>query len=212
MLKPTVFIVDDDQGMRDSLQRILVSMHLQVETFASAEEFLSKFDPARPGCLVLDMRMPGMSGMELQGKLRERGRALPIIIITGFGDVPMAVACMKHGAIDFIEKPFRAEPLLASVRRALELDSTGRAAEQIRDEARTKLAPLTAREKSVLDRLVLGKGVKEIAAEFGLSYKTVQTHRAHIMEKTGIDSLAELVRVWLAAEFSERSTLTEPQP
>lgn len=202
MDKPTVFIVDDDQGMRDSLERILTSMHLPVESFASAEEFLAKYDAARPGCLVLDVRMPGMSGIELQAKLKEKGRALPIIIITGFGDVPMAVACMKHGAIDFIEKPFRAEPLLASIRRALEHDSTGRAAEQIREEARRKLSPLTPREMAVLDKLVLGKGVKEIAADFGLSYKTVQTHRAHVMEKTGIDSLAELVRVWLAAEFN----------
>jgi len=202
MVKPTVFIVDDDQGMRDSLAHILTSMHLSVEAFASAEEFLARFDPGRPGCLLLDVRMPGMSGIELQAKLKEKGRALPIIIITGFGDVPMAVSCMKHGAIDFIEKPFRAEPLLASIRRALEQDSTGRAAEQIRDEARRKLSPLTPREMAVLDKLVLGKGVKEIAADFGLSYKTVQTHRAHVMEKTGIDSLAELVRVWLAAEFN----------
>jgi two-component system, LuxR family, response regulator FixJ len=201
MSKPTVFIVDDDPDMRDSLASILISMHLPVETFASAEDFLAKFNPAKPGCLVLDMRMPGMSGMELQAKLKERGRALPVIIITGFGDVPMAVACMKHGAIDFIEKPFRAEPLLASIRRALELDTTGRASDRLREEARAKLASLSPREMEVLDGLVLGKGVKEIAGDFGLSYKTVQTHRAHIMEKTGIESLAELVRLWLAADF-----------
>lgn len=196
---PTVFIVDDDPALREAMVRAMEVAGLPAQAFASAEEFLAAYDAETPGCLLLDILMPGMTGPQLVARLSERGRVLPIIILTGHGDVPTAVSLMREGAFDFIEKPIRPDAITAVIRRAFDKDAREREAIGARAQATQRLSRLSERERSVLALLVEGKGVKEIAAEFGLSYKTVQTHRAHIMEKTGIDNLAELVRAWIAA-------------
>lgn len=196
---PTVFIVDDDPALRDAMVRAMQVAGILAQAFPSAEEFLTAHNPDTPGCLLLDILMPGMTGPQLVARLAERGRVLPIIILTGHGDVPTAVSLIRDGAFDFIEKPIRPDAIIAVIRRAFDKDAREREAIGTRAQATLRLARLSDRERSVLALLVEGKGVKEIAAEFGLSYKTVQTHRAHIMEKTGIDNLAELVRAWIAA-------------
>ena len=197
--EPIVFVVDDDRAMRDSLRWLLDSVGLPVRTYATAAEFLADHDPAQPGCLVLDVRMPGMSGLDLQAELSRRGVELPTIVITGRAEVPMAVRAVKAGAIDFIEKPFSDQLLLDRVRQALELDRDAREVRTRREDARQRLAALTAREREVLHLVVAGKANKEIAFELGLSPKTIEVHRAHVMSKMHVDSLAELIRVALLA-------------
>jgi FixJ family two-component response regulator len=194
-----VFVVDDDRAMRDSLRWLLDSVGLPVRTYATAAEFLADHDPAQPGCLVLDVRMPGMSGLDLQAELARRGVELPTIIITGHAEVPMAVRAVKAGAIDFIEKPFSDQLLLDRVRQALDLDREAREVRSRREDARQRLAALTAREREVLHLVVAGKANKEIAFELGVSPKTIEVHRAHVMSKMQVDSLAELIRVALLA-------------
>jgi two-component system response regulator FixJ len=197
--EPTVFVVDDDRAMRESLSWLLDSVGLRVRSYATAAEFLAEHDPAQPGCLVLDVRMPGMSGLDLQAELARRGVELPTIVITGHAEVSMAVRAVKAGAIDFIEKPFSDQLLLDRVRQALEIDLEAREVRRRREDARRRLATLTTREREVLNLVVAGKANKEIASALGVSPKTVEVHRAHVMSKMCADSLAELIRITLLA-------------
>jgi two-component system, LuxR family, response regulator FixJ len=197
--EPIVFVVDDDRAMRDSLRWLLESIGLSVRTYATAADFLSDHDPAQPGCLVLDVRMPGMSGLDLQTELAKRGSELPTIVVTGHAEVAMAVRAVKAGALDFIEKPFSDQLLLDRVRQALEIDRQSREVRVRREDARRRLASLSAREREVLTLVAAGKANKEIAAALGLSPKTVEVHRAHVMSKMAVDSLAELIRVAILA-------------
>jgi len=197
--EPTVFVVDDDRAMRDSLRWLLESVGLSVRTYATAAAFLHEYEPSQPGCLVLDIRMPGMSGLDLQAELLRRGAGLPTIVVTGHAEVPMAVRAVKAGAVDFIEKPFSDQLLLDRVRQALEIDRQSREVRTRREEARRRLASLSAREREVLGLVVAGKANKEIAAALGLSPKTVEVHRAHVMSKMAADSLAELIRAAILA-------------
>ena len=198
--EPIVFVVDDDRAMRDSLRWLLESIGLSVRTYATAADFLSDHDPAQPGCLVLDVRMPGMSGLDLQTELAKRGSELPTIVVTGHAEVAMAVRAVKAGALDFIEKPFSDQLLLDRVRQALEIDRQSREVRVRREDARRRLASLSAREREVLTLVAAGKANKEIAAALGLSPKTVEVHRAHVMSKMAVDSLAELIRVAILAD------------
>lgn len=191
----TVFVVDDDDAMRESLTWLIESVGLKVETYASADDFLKSYYPGRPGCVLLDVRMPGMSGLELQGHLQQQQVTVPVIMITGHGDVPMAVRAMKAGAIDFIEKPFNDEQLLESIRNALSIDDTRRDEQAFKAEIASRLAHLTPRESEVMDMVTAGKSNKEIANTLGVSAKTVEAHRAKVMEKMEAGSLAELVRL-----------------
>ena len=193
----TVFVVDDDQAMRNSLKWLISSVGMRVECFGSADEFLAGYPAGRAGCLLLDVRMPGMSGLELQEVLAERDIHLPVIIITGHGDVPMAVRALKAGAIDFIEKPFNDELLLDAIRNALALDERRRDVQHERAEVGERLVQLTPREREVMDMVTDGKSNKEIASQLGVSAKTVEAHRARVMEKMRARSLAELVRMAL---------------
>lgn len=195
----TVFVVDDDQAMRNSLKWLIESVGMQVETFDSAQAFLDAYYPARGGCLLVDVRMPGMSGLELQAYLTRREIGIPVIIITGHGDVSMAVKAMKVGAVDFIEKPFDDEELLNSIRNALQHDQKQRALRAQRDDIAARVAELTPREHEVMTMVTDGKSNKEIAAALGVSAKTVEVHRARMMDKMRADSLAELVRMALLA-------------
>jgi len=192
---PTVFLVDDDEAVRDSLGLLMKSVGLTSRSFASAGEFLAEYDPDSPGCLVLDIRMPGMSGMELQQKLIEMRAILPIIFITGHGDIPMAVEAMQRGAVDFIPKPFRDHELLDRINKALEDDRKNRDALVEREEVEKRIAKLTPREKQVLDLVVQGKANKVIAGDLAVSQRTVEIHRARVMEKMQSRSLAHLVRM-----------------
>lgn len=195
----TVFVVDDDEAMRDSLKWLIESVGMKVRTYGSADEFLGSCYPGRAGCLLLDVRMPGMSGLELQHHLARREIRLPIIIITGHGDVGMAVRAMKAGAVDFIEKPFNDEALLSSIRNALEFDEKQRVLRAQRADIAARLAQLTPREHEVMEMVTEGRANKEIAAALGVTAKTVEAHRARVMDKMGAGSLAELVRMALIA-------------
>lgn len=190
---PTVFIVDDDQAVRDSLQWLIQSVGLNVVTFPDALSFLNHVNEDQAGCVVLDVRLPGISGLELQQKLAARGIRMPVIIVTGHGDVPMAVRAMKAGALDFIEKPFSDQVLLERVNQALELDRATRDARAEIADIERRLAQLSPREREVMSRIVAGQANKVIAIELGLSERTVEIHRAKVMSKTGARSLAELV-------------------
>jgi two-component system, LuxR family, response regulator FixJ len=195
--EPTIFVVDDDQAMRTSLKWLIESTGMQVRTFDSADAFLAAYYPGCAGCLLLDVRMPGMSGLELQNYMAREGYRLPVIIITGHGDVGMAVKAMKAGAADFIEKPFHDEDLLGSIRNALDLDQRRRVTQANRFEIAARLADLTPREHEIMGMVTEGKSNKEMAAALGVSTKTVEAHRARVMEKMRAESLAELVRMAL---------------
>ena len=198
--KPTVFVVDDDQAMRNSLKWLIESVGVLVENFASADDFLARYQPSRTGCMVLDVRMPGMSGLELLEQLEQRGINVPVIVITGHGDVPMAVRAMKGGAIDFIEKPFNDEVLLDAIRRALAF-SEEQCSQQVENlQIAQRLQHLTPREHEVMEMVTDGKSNKEIANALGVSAKTIEAHRARVMEKMQAGSLAELVRMVLAVD------------
>jgi two-component system response regulator FixJ len=196
----TVFVVDDDDAVRTSLRLLLKSVGLPVETFGSAHEFLELFDADRAGCLVLDIRMPGMSGLELQQRLNEMHAIVPIVFITGHGDVPMAVEAMQYGAVDFIQKPFRDQDLIDRINQALEKDRDNRAGLKERDAIRRRIQQLTPREREVLELVTRGKANKVIAADLNVSQRTVEIHRARAMEKMGASSLAHLVRMVIEAE------------
>lgn len=190
---PIVYIVDDDQAVCHSLSLLVQGVGLDVRTFNSAEDFLTGYDSTRPGCLVVDVRMPGMSGLDLQHKLADQGINLPSIVITGHGDIPMAVDAMKSGVVDFVEKPFRDQLLLDDVQKALQLDAQIRTQTARRSKVDTKAANLTPREEEIMALLANGRSSKTIAYELGISQKTVDFHRAHILEKMGVDSVVELV-------------------
>jgi two-component system, LuxR family, response regulator FixJ len=192
---PTVFVVDDDEAVRGSLRLLFKSVGLPMQPFASAQDFLSAYDAQHPGCLVLDIRMPGMSGLDLQERLSLSGAIIPIIFITGHGDVPMAVQAMRHGAFDFLQKPFRDQDLIDRVQRAFEKDNANRVHLSKRDRIRERFESLTAREKEVLRLVTGGKANKVIAGNLGVSHRTVEIHRARVMEKMEAHSLAELVRM-----------------
>ncbi len=196
--EPTVFVVDDDPAMRDSLCWLLQSVDLHVETYPSADAFLAAYDVGRPGCLVLDVRMPGMSGLNLQDELRTRNIRLPIIMLSGHAEVPTAVRALKAGAIDFMEKPFSDELLLDRIRQAIDLDREQRDAGARRAAVAERYALLTPREREVMELVTAGKANKVIAADLGLSPKTVEVHRAAVMDKMHADSVADLVRMRLA--------------
>jgi two-component system response regulator FixJ len=191
----TVFIIDDDPAVRDAVGLLLRASGLQVETFASAADFLNANVVRRPGCIVLDVRMPGMSGLDLQKQLRAQGCCLPIIFMTGHGDVPMAIRAMKAGAFDFIEKPFQGEILRQRIDEALNLDCRERSRQARRTDAATRLALLSPREREVLDRVADGQYNKVIAAELGISLSTVEIHRKRVMEKLQAGSLSDLIRL-----------------
>ncbi len=191
----TIFVVDDDEAMRDSLTWLLEGEGYQVRCFDSAEAFLAARRSDMHGCLILDVRMPEMSGLELHEKLDVLGSTLPILFVTGHGDVPMAVASLQRGACDFIEKPFHNEDLLKRIRRALALEQTQTRQQEQTHEIAHKIEQLTQREREVMDLVVAGRLNKQIADELAISMKTVEAHRARVMEKMGVRSLAELVRL-----------------
>lgn len=191
--EPLVYLVDDDDAVRDSLGLLLRSVGLECALFGSALEFLDAYDAKRHACLVADIRMPGLSGLELQQRLNEQRAGIPIIFITGHGDVPMAVGAMKSGATDFIQKPFRDQDLLDRIHKALAQDREQRAARAERREIQKRLASLTPRETEVMQRVVRGQANKVIAMDLGVSQRTVELHRARVMHKLKMRSLAELV-------------------
>jgi two-component system, LuxR family, response regulator FixJ len=195
-----VLVVDDDEAVRGSLKLLLKSAGLTARAYTSAAEFLAAHDDGQPGCLLLDIRMPGMSGLELQDELNRRGAIIPVIFITGHGDVPMAVEAMRRGAMDFLQKPFRDEDLIDRVNSALARDRDNRAQLEARDAIRGRLARLTPRELQVLRLLAAGKSNKQMAGDLGVSQRTVEIHRAHLMHKTEATSVAQLVRMLLVAE------------
>lgn len=192
--KSTVFIIDDDEAVRDSLKMLANSVGHQVKTFSSPENFLNCYDENSPGCIVLDIRMPGMSGLELQSQLNHMHCILPIIFITGHGDVPMAVKAIKNGAMNFIQKPFRDQELLDFIHDALKLDTQQRKELLSHKEILRRLSTLTDREQEILQHVISGKANKVIAADINLSQRTVEIHRARVMEKMGTKSLAHLVQ------------------
>jgi two-component system, LuxR family, response regulator FixJ len=197
--KPTVFIVDDDGAVRDSLNLLMRSAGLPSEAFAGAREFLAEVSADRPGCLVLDVRMPEIDGLELQRQLAARGSRLPIIMLTGHGDVPLAVEALRAGAIDFLTKPFDSPALLARIHEAIALDERARQKHLDRDRIRALLDTLTPREIEVVDRVVRGLSSKSIAADLGSSFNTVQNQRASILRKMQAESAADLVRMVMIA-------------
>lgn len=201
----TIYVVDDDPAVRHSVTRLLESVGRRVVSFASAPEFLDQYDPDQLACLVLDLRLPGVSGLELQRTLRERSVNMPVVFLTGFGDVPMAVQAMRAGAIDVIEKPFRHQALLNRVQEAV-----AAACEQDRErtrqaDIRERFSVLTPREREVMDLVVDGKANKGIAVALDVSVKTVEFHRTNVMKKLGVDGVARLVRLVLSSRAGEGS-------
>ena len=191
----TVFVVDDDAPMRESLKNLIRSVGLRAELFASAQEFLRSKRPDVPSCLVLDVRMPGLSGLDLQRRTTEVGMEIPIVFITGHGDIPMSVRAMKAGAVEFLTKPYRDQDLLDAIQEALERDRKAREQRAAMEELRSRFASLTPREREVMARVVAGLLNKQIGAELGTSETTVKIHRHQVMEKMGAGSLPELVRM-----------------
>lgn len=197
--KGIVYVVDDDEAVRDSLQWLLEGKDYRVRCFESAEAFLARYDPREVACLIADIRMHGMTGLDLQDKLIERHSPLPIVFITGHGDVPMAVDTMKKGALDFIQKPFDESALVSVVERMLEHARTAFTDQQQAATREALLAKLTGRESQVLERIVAGRLNKQIADDLGISIKTVEAHRANIMEKMGANTVADLLKVALGS-------------
>ena len=193
----TVYVVDDDEAVRDSVQWLLEGQDFRVRCFESAETFLARYDPREVACMIVDIRMNGMSGLELQDRLVERGSPLPIAIITGHGDIPLAVDTMKKGALDFIQKPFKEEQLISLVERMLEQARSNFSEQQQTASRDALLAKLTGREAQVLERIVAGHLNKQIADDLGISIKTVEAHRANIMEKLGANTVADLLKIAL---------------
>ena len=198
-VQPTVFIVDDDDSVRRATQRLLRSVNLNVETFDSAQAFLESYDAGRPGCLVLDVRMPGLSGLDLQDELNARGISIPVIFVSGHGDVPMSVRAMKAGAVDFLPKPFNDQALIEAIQHALATDQKSRRVQAGRQKILNRIERLTPREREVFALVVAGKLNKQIAHQLGTSEKTVKVHRARVMTKMEADSLADLVLLAQAA-------------
>ena len=200
--KGTVYVVDDDEGVRDSLQWLLEGKDYRVRCYDSAETFLSRYDAREVACLIVDIRMAGMTGLDLQDRLVERKSPLPIVFITGHGDVPMAVNTMKKGAMDFIQKPFQETELVNLVERMLEQAKEAFAGHQQSASRDALLAKLTSREAQVLERIVAGRLNKQIADDLGISIKTVEAHRANIMEKLNANTVADLLKIALGSSPS----------
>jgi two-component system response regulator FixJ len=194
MMQSTIFVVDDDAQMRDLLADIGRMVGLHVETFATPYNFLNSYKDERPGCLVTDIRMPQMSGLELYSRLKEMGIQLPVIFITGHAEVPVVVQAFKSGAVDFIEKPFKHHQIIASIQKAIEMDAVMRRDREARSHMECSLAKLTNRERGILNILITGKPCKHVAQELGISVKTVDFHRANILTKMEANSLLELAR------------------
>ena len=203
---PIVYIVDDDSGMRTSLAWLLESVGVRSVGFANAGEFLKAFDPAMPACLVLDVRMPEQSGFDVQAELNRQGASLPIIFVSGHGDIPMSVRALQNGAIDFVEKPYNSQQMLDRVQRALKLAAQRHLADQKQRELRKRIDSLTAREKEVLRGVIDGHGSKRIASDLSISVKTVDVHRASIKDKLGAASIAMLVRDVMAVWDRDAAT------
>lgn len=193
--EPTVYVVDDDRAVRGAISRLLKTVGLQTKTFDSAQGFLDSYDRDCPGCLVLDVRMPGMSGLDLQETLSAEKISIPVIIITGHADVPMAVRTMKMGAVNFIEKPFSDQLLLDSIQQAIAKDAESRQVGAERAEVNERITGLTPREREVMDLVASGKTNKNIAFDLKLSQKTVEFHRANVMKKMGVETVVDLVRL-----------------
>ncbi len=202
--EPTVFVVDDDAAVCDALRMLLRAAGMSVETFRSVTSFLKAYRPGRAGCLVLDIRMPGMTGLDLQDELHKRRISVPIVFLTGHGDVPLAVRALKKGAVDFIEKPHEEERLVLAVLNALRIDLDRRQQANRHDHSSvdlaTRLATLSERERDVLDRILDGKQTRQISDELSISVKTVEFHRARIREKLGVGSLAQLFKLFMPSD------------
>ncbi len=201
--EPTVFVVDDDAAMRSSVRWLVESGGLRVEEFSSAREFLDQGDLNRAGCLVLDIRMPGKNGLELQAELGDRDCHLPVLVVTGYADVPSVVRAMKSGAIDVLQKPCSDNELMDRIRQAIDLDAKRRENRQQRTAFRQRLATLTTREHEVLNLVVVGRSSKWVAQSLQISEKTVEVHRSHILKKLEVGGVAELVRLVTLSEQSE---------
>ncbi|HCW90655.1 MAG TPA: DNA-binding response regulator [Marinobacter sp.] len=198
--RQVVYVVEDDDAVRDSLELLLKSDGKAVRTYENANEFLKDYSDDMAGCIVLDIRMPGMDGMELQKKLNEKHSLLPIIFVTGHGDVPMAVDAMKEGAVDFIQKPYREEALLEKIESALEKDREQRKTLGEKQEIVRRIKTLTPRESEIMERMIAGQANKVIAIELEISQRTVEIHRSRVMHKMGTHSLAHLVRMVLSVK------------
>jgi len=196
--KPTVYIVDDDDGMRRALTVLMSTVGYNAVAYERPGEFLQKLDPNQPGCLVLDVRMPEMSGLEVQQQLNRNGSMLPVILITGHGDIPMAVQAMKDGAFEFLQKPFRDQELIDGINRALQKDAENRQVLERNAEVKRRIATLTPREREVMAMVVDGRANKVIAIDLGLSERTVEIHRANVMDKMKAQSVAHLVKMNLS--------------
>jgi two-component system, LuxR family, response regulator FixJ len=195
--EPIVYIADDDESLRALLRALVHSIGLPCRVFNSANKFLEQYDPRQPGCLVLDLFMPGMSGLELQEELNRRGAMIPVIFITGHADVASAVAAVRHGAFNYLQKPFRNSELIENVRGAIEFDRRNRETLVQQDVIRDRIASLTPREREVLELIVRGLASKVMAHEMGVSKRTVELHRSRVMGKMGANSVAQLVRMFL---------------
>jgi FixJ family two-component response regulator len=206
--QPIVFVVDDDASMRQALARLLQSVQLRVEVFASPQEFLQSERPNVPSCLVLDVRLPGLSGLDFQAELAKADIRIPIVFITGHGDIPMSVRAMKAGAVDFLAKPFRDQDLLDAVTAAIQRDQKRREHENAMTDLRAHFSSLTPREREIMALVASGLMSKQIAAEVGLSEITVKVHRSHLMKKMGARSVADLVR--MAGALEVKSAKSQP--
>jgi RNA polymerase sigma factor (sigma-70 family) len=206
MQAQTVFVVDDDEAVRDSIQELVESVGLQAEGYDSAPAFLDAFESQRPGCLVLDVRMAEMSGLVLQERLNELEASIPVILLTGHGDVPMAVQAMRSGAVDFIQKPYREQALLDSINAALATDVAARRSSVATDDVEQRLSSLTGREREVLDQILSGLTSKEIARELGVSPRTVEAHRKNLLQKLGIATVKLLMLRFTSLEPGSRGT------
>ena len=209
---PTVFVVDDDPDIRSSIALLMKSVRLRTQTFAAADEFLEAYLPDQPGCLLLDVRMPGMSGLGLQTLLAERGAEVPIVFLSGHGDIPMALRAVRAGALDFLEKPFRDQTLIDAVRVALAEDEARRRTRRERDAVTALVASMSPREAEIAGFVADGLSSPEIARKLRLSPRTVEMHRARAMRRLGVESVAELTRLILAARALAASTAAPPRP
>jgi two-component system response regulator DctR len=195
MAEPTIFIIDDDEAYRDSVQELVSSVGLATETFSSALDFLEVFDPDRPGCLVLDVRMARMSGLALQERLTAMGALIPIVFISGHGDIAMAVKAVKNGAVDFVQKPYREQQLLDAIDEALRRNAQPRSGGDAKQALAKRVAALSAREREVMNLALKGMPSKVIAKELAISHRTVEQHRSRLLEKLGVSSITELLRL-----------------